>query len=104
MLIEALRGYKIKLIQTTIAKYFTVQYKDKTYYIDYVNSDGQTLLLSNRDYWEILDEELEELYLCEFQNDTKEEKEQIKKNIKLANKLINFSIRHFNDYKPKLDC
>ena len=31
-----------------------------------------------------------------------EEKEQIKKNIKLANKLINFCIKHFNDYKPEL--
>ena len=102
MLIEALRGYKIKLIQTTIAKYFTVQYKGKTYYIDYVNSDGQTLLLSNRDYWEILDEEFEELCLCKFQNDAKEEKEQIKNNIKLANKLISFCIKHFDDYKPKI--
>ena len=94
---------KIELIQTTIAKYFTVQYKGKTYYIDYVNSDGQTLLLSNRDYWEILDEELEELCVSEFQNDTKKEKEQIKKNIKLANKLISFCIKHFSDYKPKIN-
>ena len=30
-----------------------------------------------------------------------EEKEQINKNIKLANKLISFCVRHFNDYSPK---
>ena len=71
--------------------------------MEYANSDGYAAYLSNRYDWEILDEELEELCICEFQNDTKEERKQIKKNIKLANKLINFCIRHFNDYKPKLD-
>ena len=93
---------KIKLIQTVLIKHFTVDYKGKTYYVEYANSEGIAGYLFNRDYWEILDEELEELCVCEFQNDTKEEKEQIKKNRKLANKLIKFCTKHFNDYKPKL--
>ncbi len=58
--------------------------------------------LSNRFDWEILDEELEELCVCEFQDATKKEKEQIRKNRILASKLIDFCIRHFDDYKPKI--
>ena len=71
--------------------------------MEYANSDGIAGYLFNRSDWEILDEELEELCVCEFQNDTKEEKEQIKKNRKLANKLISFCIKHFSDYKPKIN-
>lgn len=83
-------------------KHFTIEYKGKTYYVEYANSDGYAAYLSNRFDWEILDEELEELCLCEFQDDKKEEKQQIKKNIKLTNNLITFCIRHFDDYKPKI--
>ena len=70
--------------------------------MDYINSDNQ-ILLGNRDDWEVLDEELEELCICEFKNTTKKEKEQIKKNRRLYNKLINFCIKHFDEYKPKID-
>ncbi|MBI2657601.1 hypothetical protein HYX08_02800 [Candidatus Woesearchaeota archaeon] len=84
-------------------RHFTVKHKGKFYYVDYLDSDGQILGLINRDTWEILDEELEELGICEFQNATKKEKGQIKKNIKLANRLIEFCTKHFNDYKPKID-
>jgi len=79
---------------------FTVGHKGKIYYVSYMNSDRQILGLINRDTWEILDEELEELCVCGFQDGAKEEKEQIKKNRKLANRLINFCVKHFNDYKP----
>ena len=77
-----------------------VKYNKKVYYVGFLASDRQILGLINRDTWQILDEELEELRVCGFQDDTKEEKEQIKKNRKLANRLINFCVKHFNDYKP----
>ena len=81
-----------------------MKHKGKFYYVGYLSSDRQILGLINRDTWEILDEEFEELNIYALKDTSKEEKEQTKKNIKLANKLINFCIRHFNDYKPKLDC
>ena len=90
----------MKLTQSTIQKYFTVTHKGKTYYVDYANSDGQTLLLSNRNYWEILDEELEELDIYIHNDTTKKELKQIDKNTKLYRKLIKFCIKHFNDYQP----
>ena len=95
---SSIKAIKIKLEQTLLIKHFTVEHNGKTYYVEYANSDGYSAYLSNRFDWEILDEELEELCLCEFQDDTKEEKEQIKNNAKLMNKLIFFCIRHFLEY------
>jgi len=54
----------------------------------------------NRFDWEVLDEEFEELCICQLKNTTKKEKEQIKKNRRLYNILIKFCIKHFDDYKP----
>ena len=82
----------MKLENSVLQKSFTVKHKGKTYYVDYLNSDGQILGLSNGDYWEVLDEELDEIDVYE--------------NRKLIKQLIKFCIRHFNDYKPdyKEDC
>lgn len=85
-----------------LEKNFTVEYKGKTYYVGYLNSDGQVLGLVNRDNWEIYDEEGEELNVYIYQRTTKKEKKQIEKNAKLYCKLISFCIKHFNDFKPKL--
>ena len=85
-----------------LERHFTVKHKGKFYCVDYLSSDGQILGLINRDTWEICDEEYEELNVYLFNDTPKKEREKIKSNIKLANKLIKFCIKHFNDYKPKL--
>ena len=90
----------MKLITSTLERNFTVIHKNRTYYVSYLNSDGQISGLLNRFHWEILDEELEELNIFDFEDTTKEEKKEIDKNVKLSNKLINFCIKHFNDYQP----
>ena len=77
---------KIKLTQSTFVRYFTIEQKDKIYYLDYINCDSESILLNNQDYWKIVDEEWEEV------NDKK-----------LKIKLITFCIKHFNDYKPKIN-
>lgn len=92
----------MKLTQTVIQKYFTVIHKGKTYYIDYINSDD-AILLGNRDEWQILDEELEELNAYVFKDTPKKELKKIKKNAKLMNKLIKLCIKHFNDYQPDIE-
>ena len=86
-----------------LERHFTIKHKEGFYYVSYLNSDGPILGLINRDTWEIYDEEGEELNVYIFNDTTKEEKEQIRKNRILANKLIDFCIRHFDDYKPKLN-
>ncbi len=75
----------MKILQNTLQRSFQINRKNKTYYVDYLNSDGQILGLSNRDYWEIIDEDWDEI-----------------EDNKLKSKLIRFCIRHFNDYKPNL--
>ncbi|MEA2036041.1 MAG: hypothetical protein U9O94_00925 [Nanoarchaeota archaeon] len=74
----------MKLTQSVIQKYFTVTHKGKTYYIDFINSDD-AILLGNRDGWEVLNGELEPI-----------------DDIKLTNKLVNFCVKHFDDYKVEL--
>ena len=65
----------MKLIQSTLEKTFTVKHQRKYYYANYLNSSGNVPM--NRFEWEVIDEEHEELCVCEFQNATKKEKEQI---------------------------
>ena len=88
----------MNLTQTVVQKFFTVTNKGKTYYIDFINSDDQ-ILLGNRDYWQVLDEELEELNISVFKDTTKKELKQIK----LYKKLIKFCKKHFSDYKPDIN-
>lgn len=58
----------MKIEQTVLQKTFYVRHKGKMYYIDYLNSDGQSLGLINRDNWEISDEEgrISNLYISRF--------------------------------------
>ena len=92
----------MKLEQTTLQQTFMVKYRRKSYCIDYLNSDGQTLGLLNRDNWEVTDEDGESINVYRFKSDTKKEKEQIKQNIKLVRKLIEFCVKHFKDYQPSM--
>jgi len=82
----------MKLTNTYIQKSFTIKHKGKTYYVDFLDSDGYIGGFLQPG-WEVLDEELEELSVCAS-------------NIKLYKKLIRFCIKHFNDYKPdyREDC
>ena len=91
----------MKLEQSALQRTFTVKHKGKYYYIDYLNSDGQILGLLNRNYWEITDEDREELDIYILSDTTKKERQEKEKNAKLFDKLINFCIKHFDDYKPK---
>ena len=93
---------KIKLTQTVLERHFTVRHKERFYYVSCLNSDKPILGLIKRDTWEITDEEHEELNIYLLNDTPKRERKQIKNNIKFANKLITFCIRHFNDYEPKI--
>ncbi|MBU4308441.1 MAG: hypothetical protein KJ566_01450 [Nanoarchaeota archaeon] len=90
----------MKIEQSTIQKTFVVEHKGRIYNIDYLNSDGQILGLINRNNWEVFDENSEELKIYLFQEETKREKENVKKNKKLFIKLIKFCIKHFEYYNP----
>ena len=90
----------MRLEQSTLERNFIVMHKGKEYFVNYLNSSGLILGLSNRFHWEIVDENHEELNIFEFENSTKEEREEIKNNIKLREELIKFCIEHFSGYSP----
>ena len=90
----------MKLVQSSLEKSFVVTYKGKEYFVNYLNSSDLIPSLVNRFHWEVFDENHEELNIFEFENMTKEEKEQIQKNRELRDYLIDFCIKHFNDYNP----
>ena len=95
------RNYKrgrMKLLQSTLERYFTVEHKGKTYYVGFIDSDGYVGFVQPG--WGILDEELEELDIYVHNDTTKKVLKQIEKNAKLREKLIKFCIKHFEDYRP----
>ncbi|MFH1971026.1 MAG: hypothetical protein ABIJ05_01425 [Patescibacteria group bacterium] len=92
----------MKRLQTTIQKTFTVKHRGKTYHIDYLNSDGQILGLINRNNWEITDEDGEELQIHLIKGKSKKEKEKVMKDLELAEKLIEFCVKHWDDYDKEI--
>ncbi len=89
----------MKIIGNAIQKTFLVEYRGKTYCIDYLNADYPALGLINRNNWEIIDENGEDLntYFLKSERKAKE----TGNNIRLFNKLIKFCIDNFNNYNPK---
>lgn len=90
----------MKIEQFSLQRTFTIKHNNKIYIIDYLDSTEQILELINRDNWEIYDENRELLNIYPFRNSTKKEKLKVKKNLILAEKLIKFCIKHFDDYNP----
>ena len=90
----------MKLVQSSFERSFVVTYKGKEYFVNYLNSSDRIPNLANRFHWEVFDENHEELNIFEFENMTLKEKEQIQKNIELRDYLVEFCIKHFNDYNP----
>ena len=92
----------MKMVQNTIERNFTINHKGQTYHISYLNSDGQTLSLLNRDNWEIFDENDEELNIHIFKNASKKEQKKVGENLKLFGKIITFCKKNFYQYKPEI--
>jgi len=86
----------MKIIQTSIEKNFFVEHDSKMYYVNYLISDGHILGLLNRDEWEITCEDNETLNIYEFKSMNKKDKEKVRRNRKLADKLITLCTKHLS--------
>ena len=83
-----------------ISRDWTILHDGRRFYVNFTESDGQTLALCNRDHWEVLeetDEGTEELHGYAFQSDTPEDQEKAKENIALMEKLIQFCIENWDN-------
>ena len=47
---------RMKIEQNTISRDWTVLYKGRRFFVNFTESDGQTLALCHRDNWEISEE------------------------------------------------
>ena len=83
-----------------ISRDWTILHKGRKFHVNYTDSDGQTLALLNRDNWEIweeTDDGTEELDVYIFNDATPQQKKVAENNIKLANGLVSFCIKNWNN-------
>ena len=83
-----------------LERQFEVSFKNKIYNVSYINSTSDTLCLLNRDYWEIYEEDGDELFEFVFKRN-KFVLDKNRRNIKI--KLIKHCIKNFNKYKPEIN-
>lgn len=83
-----------------ISRDWTILHKGKKFYINFTDSDSQNLALLNRDNWEIweeTDDETEQLDVYIFKNSTPQQKKVAEKNIRLAEGLIKFCVKNWDN-------
>jgi len=90
----------MEIEENTLSRDWTVVHEGRTFYVNLTESDGQGLLLSNRENWQIHEETetgTEELTCDVFSDSTPEQKRQAEENAWLMDKLIAFCIRNWNN-------
>ena len=90
----------MQLTQNQISRDWTIEYKGRTFYVNYTQSDGQTLALLNRDNWEVWEETeegTEELNIYGLSDDTAEHRKIVQENSELMKRLIRFCIENWDN-------
>ena len=83
-----------------ISRDWTILHEGRRFYVNYTESDGQTLGLLNRDNWEVLeetDDDTEELNVYVFKEDTPGQRERAEENARLKEKLVRFCIENWDN-------
>ena len=94
-------GERMQLETNRISRDWTILYDGRKFYVNFTESDGQTLALCNRDNWEVseqTDEGTEELYIYVFKDDSKELRRKAEENFEIMKKLIRFCIEHWDNW------
>ena len=82
-----------------ISRDWTILHNGRRFYVNYTESDGQTLALMNRDKWEVLEETddgPEQLTIYIFRGDTPKQRKAANENALLKEKLIKFCIENWD--------
>jgi hypothetical protein len=89
----------MQLERNQISRDWTVQHEGRTFYVNYTQSDGQTMALMNRDHWEVLEETREgpgELDIYGSSGDSEEDRAKAQENFELMKRLIRFCIANWD--------
>jgi hypothetical protein len=90
----------MKIEQNTISRDWTILHKGRRFFVNLTESDGQTLMLCNRNNWEVseeTDDGIEELSSFIFKDSGAAEQKQAEENAKLIEKLIAFCIENWDN-------
>jgi hypothetical protein len=90
----------MKIEQNTISRDWTILHKVRRFFVNLTESDGQTLMLCNRNNWEVseeTDDGIEELNACLFKDSSAVERKQAEENAKLIEKLIDFCMENWDN-------
>lgn len=90
----------MQLQTNQISRDWTILHEGRTFYVNYTQSDGQTLALCNRDNWEVWEgtaEGKEELDIYSFTSDSEEKRAKARENFELLKRLIRFCIEHWDN-------
>jgi hypothetical protein len=93
-------GEKMQLEANQISRDWTILHEGRKFYVNYTQSDGQTLALCNRDNWEVLEETddgPQELDIYGFESDGPDGQAKTNANFKLMKELIRFCIKNWDN-------
>jgi len=83
-----------------ISRDWAILHRSRKFHVNFTDSDSQTLALLNRDNWEIWEETAdgtEEFDVYIFKNSTPQQKKIAEENIRLAEELIKFCIKNWDN-------
>ena len=90
----------MEIEQNTISRDWTIVHEGRRFYVNFTESDGQTLALCNRDNWEIQEETedgTEELNAYAFSDSSLEARAKAQGNAEMIDKLIDFCLAHWEN-------
>ncbi len=91
----------MRIEQNTISRDWTVLYKGRRFFVNFTESDGQTLALCNRDNWEIEEETedgIREFHACLLKSGSPQEEKEAREKAKIMDKLIAFCVRNWDNW------
>jgi len=90
----------MRVEQNTISRDWTVLYKGRRFFVNFTESDGQTLVLCNRDNWEIteqIENGVEEVSACVLKGNSPEQQKRASENARLVEELIAFCMDNWDN-------
>ena len=93
-------GYTMKIEQNTLSRDWIIKHEGRTFFINFTESDGQTLAMLNRDNWEISEQTaggIVELNGYIFSDTTQQERLRAEEEAALVKKIISFCIENWDN-------